>query len=210
MAALVTVTDHPLIRHKVSLLRDVETPVSVFRALAQEITMLMAYEALRDLETETTEVQTPLAIAEGHRLAGKKLAVVAILRAGLAMVDGILPLVPSARVGHIGLYRDPETKQPVEYYLKMPQDLADRDVVVVDPMLATAGSAAAAIDRLKELGTGSLRLLCLIGAPEGVEVMQQRHPDVPIWLAALDSHLDDHAYIVPGLGDAGDRIFGTK
>ncbi len=210
MADPVIVTDHPLIRHKVTLLRDVDTPVSAFRALAQEITMLMAYEALRDLETETTEVQTPLAVAEGHQLAGKKLAVVAILRAGLAMVDGILPLVPSARVGHIGLYRDPETKQPVEYYLKMPQDLADRDVVVVDPMLATGGSAAEAIDRLKELGCGSLRLLCLIGAPEGVEVMQQRHPDVPIWLAALDSHLDDHAYIVPGLGDAGDRIFGTK
>ncbi len=210
MARQLTVVDHPLIRHKVTLLRDVSTSVSQFRALTHEITMLMAYEAFRDLDTEPTQVTTPLTETVGERLAGKKLAVVAILRAGLAMVDGILPLVPSARVGHIGLYRDPVTTTPVEYYAKLPHDLAERDVVLVDPMLATGGSAADAADRLREAGATSLRLLCLIGAPEGVELMGRRHPDVPIWLAALDERLDDHAYIVPGLGDAGDRIFGTR
>lgn len=205
-----TVLDHPLVQHKVTLLRDESTSVSKFRSLAHEITMLMAYEALRDLTTEEVPVTTPVETTTGHKLAGKKLAIVGILRAGLAMVDGMLPLVPSARVGHLGMYRDPDTKMPVWYYAKLPHLIAERDVVLVDPMLATGGSAVAAIDKLKEEGATRIRLLCLLGAPEGVAAVHGPHPDVPITLAALDSHLNEHAYIVPGLGDAGDRIYGTR
>jgi uracil phosphoribosyltransferase len=205
-----TVLDHPLVQHKVTLLRDADTSVSKFRSLSHEITMLMAYEALRDLPTEEVDVVTPVEATVGRKLSGKKLAIVGILRAGLAMVEGMLPLVPSARVGHLGMYRDPETKQPVWYYAKLPHLIAERDVVLVDPMLATGGSAVAAVDKLKEEGAVRIRLLCLIGSPEGVAALHNAHPDVPITLAALDSHLNDHAYIVPGLGDAGDRIYGTR
>lgn len=204
------IIDHPLIQHKLSILRDRDTPVRDFRDLATEIAMLMAFEAMRDLPLEEAEVETPVAVAKVRRLAGKKLALVAILRAGLVMVEGILDLVPSARVGHVGLYRDPETLEPVSYYAKLPRDIAERDVFVVDPMLATGGSAVAAIDRLKEAGAHDLRLLCILAAPEGVEVVKTAHPDVPIILAALDERLNEHGYIVPGLGDAGDRIYGTK
>ena len=206
----VTVIDHPLVKHKVSLLRDKGTDVRDFRALCEEITMLMAYEALRDLPLEKTTVETPLAETDAWRLAGKKMAVVGILRAGLVMVDAILQLIPTARVGHIGLYRDPETVKPVEYYRKLPAGIADRDAVLVDPMLATGGSAAAAIGFLKDTGATRIRLLSLIGAPEGVAAVHDAHPEVPITLAALDSHLNEHAYIVPGLGDAGDRVYGTR
>ena len=206
----VTVIDHPLVKHKVSLLRDKGTDVRDFRALCEEITMLMAYEALRDLPLEKTTVETPLAETDAWRLAGKKMAVVGILRAGLVMVDAILQLIPTARVGHIGLYRDPETVKPVEYYRKLPAGIADRDAVLVDPMLATGGSAAAAIGFLKDAGATRIRLLSLIGAPEGVAAVHDAHPEVPITLAALDSHLNEHAYIVPGLGDAGDRVYGTR
>jgi uracil phosphoribosyltransferase len=205
-----TVLDHPLVQHKVALLRDRRTNVRDFRALAREITLLMSYEALRDLPLTETIVETPLAEARAYRLAGKKLAVVGILRAGLSMVEAVLELVPSARVGHIGLYRDPQTHQPVEYYRKLPAQIDERDVVLVDPMLATGGSAAAAVGFLKEAGAYRIRLLSLIGAPEGVSTVHDAHPEVAITLAALDSHLNDHAYIVPGLGDAGDRIYGTK
>lgn len=204
------IIDHPLIQHKLSLLRDRDTPVRDFRALATEIAMLMAFEAMRDLTLEDAEVETPVALAKVRRLAGKKLALVAILRAGLVMVDGILDLVPSARVGHVGLYRDPDTLEPVSYYAKLPRDIADRDVFIVDPMLATGGSAVAAIDRLKEAGARDVRLLCILAAPEGVDVVKRAHPDVQIVLAALDERLNEHGYIVPGLGDAGDRIYGTK
>lgn len=202
--------DHPLIQHKVSLLRDSYTNVRDFRALCTEITMLLAFEAMRDLPLEDTQVETPLETARVKKLAGKKLAVVAILRAGLIMADGILALVPSARVGHLGMYRDHDTLQPVEYFKKLPKDISERDVFVVDPMLATGGSAVAALDVLKSEGVAAPRLLCIIGVPEGVNAVHTKHPDVPITLAALDTHLNDQGYIVPGLGDAGDRIYGTK
>ena len=205
-----TVLDHPLVQHKVAFLRSKDTDVRDFRSLVREITLLMGYEALRDLPTVEATVTTPLAEANVRKLSGKKPAVVGVLRAGLSMVEPMLDLMPAARVGHIGLYRDPVTKQPVEYYCKLPMQLAEREVVLLDPMLATGGSAVAAIDLLKRAGAGRLRLLCLVGAPEGVEAVHDHHPEVPITLAALDSHLDDHAYIVPGLGDAGDRLYGTK
>ena len=206
----VVVFDHPLIQHKLSILRDEKTSVKEFRELVSEIAMLMCYEATRDLPLEDVDVQTPVALAKCRRLAGKKLAVVPILRAGLGMVDGMVSMMPNVKVGHIGLFRDPETKLPVKYYFKMPADIAERDVIVVDPMLATGGSAAAAIGFLKEEGVRHIKLMSIIGAPEGVAKMQEAHPDVDIFVAALDDHLNDHAYIVPGLGDAGDRIFGTK
>ena len=205
-----TVMDHPLIQHKITLLRNKDTNVRDFRSLCTEISMLMAFEAMRDLPLESTQVETPLATAEVKRLAGKKLALVAILRAGLIMADGILNLVPSARVGHVGLYRDHDTLQPVEYFKKLPSDIAERNVFVLDPMLATGGSAIAALDVLKAASITSMKLLCIIGAPEGVKAVQEAHPDVPVILGALDSHLNDIGYIVPGLGDAGDRIYGTR
>ena len=206
----VVVFDHPLIQHKLSILRDEKTSVKEFRELVSEIAMLMCYEATRDLPLEEVDVQTPVAVAKCRRISGKKLAIVPILRAGLGMVDGMVSMMPNVKVGHIGLFRDPDTKEPVKYYFKMPADIAERDVIVVDPMLATGGSAAAAIDFLKADGVKHIKLMSIIGAPEGVERMQREHPDVDIFVAALDDHLNDHAYIVPGLGDAGDRIFGTK
>ncbi|MGI6027845.1 MAG: uracil phosphoribosyltransferase [Candidatus Heteroscillospira sp.] len=207
----VHVFDHPLIQHKLSIIRDENTSVKEFREMISEIAMLMCYEATRDLPTQEVEIQTPVARAKVRRLAGKKLAVVPILRAGLGMVEGVLTLVPNAKVGHIGLYRDPNTLEPVEYYCKMPQDISERDVIVVDPMLATGGSASAAVGFLKnKYGCRHIKLMCIIGAPEGVERMQKDHPDVDIYVAGMDERLNDHGYIVPGLGDAGDRIFGTK
>jgi uracil phosphoribosyltransferase len=206
----VCVFDHPLIQHKLSILRDKNTSVKEFRELISEIAMLMCYEATRDLPLEEIDVETPIAVAKAKRISGKKLAIVPILRAGLGMVDGMVSLIPNAKVGHIGLFRDPETKEPVKYYFKMPPDIAERDVIVVDPMLATGGSASAAISFIKETGVTRVKLMCIIGAPEGVERMQKDHPDVPIYIAALDEKLNENAYIVPGLGDAGDRIFGTK
>ena len=206
----VCVFDHPLIQHKLSILRDKNTSVKEFRELVSEIAMLMCYEATRDLPLEEIEVETPIAVAKARRISGKKLAVVPILRAGLGMVDGMVSLIPNAKVGHIGLFRDPETKEPVKYYFKMPPDIAERDVIVVDPMLATGGSASAAISFIKETGVSRIKLMCIIGAPEGVERMQQDHPDVPIYNAALDEKLNENAYIVPGLGDSGDRIYNTK
>jgi uracil phosphoribosyltransferase len=205
-----TVMDHPLVQHKLALIRDQNTGSKDFRELVTEVTMLMAFEAMRDLELEETTVQTPVTEAKVKMLAGKKLAVVGILRAGLIMVDGILKLVPAAKVGHIGTYRDPESKMPVRYYAKLPQDIQDRRVFLVDPMLATGGSAVDAINELKLAGATNIKLLNLIAAPEGVAKVEAAHPDVEIIVAALDSHLNDHAYIVPGLGDAGDRIYGTK
>ena len=204
------VFDHPLIQHKLSILRDKNTSVKEFRELVGEIAMLMCYEATRDLPLEEVEIETPVAKATVKRLAGKKLAIVPILRAGLGMVDGMVAMIPSCKVGHIGLYRDPETLEPVEYYCKLPPDITERDVIVVDPMFATGGSAAAACTFLKQHGCRHIKLMCIIGAPEGVAVMQKEHPDVDIYVAALDDHLNEHGYIVPGLGDAGDRIFGTK
>jgi uracil phosphoribosyltransferase len=206
----VCVFDHPLIQHKLSILRDEKTSVKEFRELISEIAMLMCYESTRDLPLEEVDVQTPVAVAKCHRIAGKKLAVVPILRAGLGMVDGMVSMMPNVKVGHIGLFRDPETLKPVKYYFKMPADISERDVIVVDPMLATGGSASAAITFLKEAGAQHIKLMSIIGAPEGVARMQKDHPDVDIFIAALDDHLNDHGYIVPGLGDAGDRIFGTK
>ena len=206
----VCVFDHPLIQHKLSILRDEKTSVKEFRELISEIAMLMCYEATRDLPLEEVDVKTPVAMAKCRRIAGKKLAIVPILRAGLGMVDGMVSMMPNVKVGHIGLFRDPETKLPVKYYFKMPADIAERDVIVVDPMLATGGSASAAIDFLKESGVKHIKLMSIIGAPEGVAKMQEDHPDVDIFVAALDDHLNSNAYIVPGLGDAGDRIFGTK
>ena len=206
----VCVFDHPLIQHKLSILRDERTSVKEFRELISEIAMLMCYEATRDLPMEEVDVKTPVAVAKCHRIAGKKLAVVPILRAGLGMVDGMVSMMPNVKVGHVGLYRDPQTLEPVKYYFKMPPDIQERDVIVVDPMLATGGSASAAIQFLKYDGVKHIKLMSIIGAPEGVERMQKDHPDVDIFVAALDDHLNDHGYIVPGLGDAGDRIFGTK
>ena len=205
------VFDHPLIQHKLSILRDESTGVKEFRELVSEIAMLMCYEATRDLPLEDVEIHTPVSKAVVRRIAGKKLAVVPILRAGLGMVEGMLALLPSAKVGHIGLYRDPETLEPVDYYCKMPADIAERDVIVVDPMLATGGSAAAACSFLKDrFGCRNIKLMCIIAAPEGIAAMHHSHPDVDIFVAAEDERLNEHGYIVPGLGDAGDRIFGTK
>ena len=206
----VCVFDHPLIQHKLSILRDKNTSVKEFREIISEIAMLMCYEATRDLPLEPVKVETPVATANCKRIAGKKLAIVPILRAGLGMVDGMVSLMPNVKVGHIGLFRDPETLEPVKYYFKMPPDIKERDAIVVDPMLATGGSASAAISFLKEAGVKHIKLMSIIGAPEGVKKMQKDHPDVDIFVAALDDHLNEHGYIVPGLGDAGDRIFGTK
>ncbi|MDD6090587.1 MAG: uracil phosphoribosyltransferase [Candidatus Limivicinus sp.] len=206
----VCVFDHPLIQHKLSILRDKGTSVKEFRELISEIAMLMCYEATRDLPLEEVDIETPVAVARCKRIAGKKLAIVPILRAGLGMVDGMVNMMPNVKVGHIGLFRDPETLMPVKYYFKMPPDINERDVIVVDPMLATGGSASAAITFLKEAGAAHIKLMSIIGAPEGVSLMQKEHPDVDIYVAALDDRLNEHGYIVPGLGDAGDRIFGTK
>jgi len=205
-----TLVDHPLVQHKLSVLRDRRTTVRDFRALCTEISALMAYEAMRDLPLEDVTIETPVAVATARRLAGKKLAVVAILRAGLIMADGILGLVPSGRVGHVGLYRDEATLKPVQYFVKLPGDIAERDVFVLDPMLATGGSAVAALTLLREHGVDRPRLLCIIGAPEGVAAVEAAHPEVEIILAALDERLDERGFIVPGLGDAGDRIYGTR
>ena len=206
----VTVFDHPLIQHKLSIMREKDTSVKEFRELVSEVATLMCYEATRDLPLEEVEIETPVATAKVRRISGKKLAVVPILRAGLGMVDGMLTLVPNAKVGHIGLYRDPDTLLPVKYYCKMPKDIAERDVIIVDPMLATGGSETAAISFMKEYGCKHIKLMSIIGAPEGINKVQEEHPDVDIYVAAQDSHLNEHGYIVPGLGDAGDRIFGTK
>ena len=208
--ANVHVLDHPLIQHKLSILRSKNTTVKEFRELISEISGLMCYEATRNLPTKEVEVHTPVAVAKCRRLSGKKLAIIPILRAGLGMVDAMVDLIPSAKIGHIGLYRDPETHLPVEYYCKLPEDIGNRQVFVVDPMLATGGSAVAAIDFLKKYGCKSIIMMNIIGSPEGVAAVQAAHPDVEIYLAALDEKLNEHAYIVPGLGDAGDRIFGTK
>ena len=205
-----TLLDHPLLKHKVTRLRDRNTGTNEFRAIIGEIAMLMGYEALRDLPVENIDVETPIEKCESPVIAGRKLAVVPVLRAGLGMVNGILSLVPAAKVGHIGLYRDPETHEPVEYYCKLPTDIENRTVFVLDPMLATGGSAAAAVDFIKQRGVKDIRFMCLIAAPEGIEVLSKAHPDIDIYIAAKDDHLNEHAYIVPGLGDAGDRLFGTK
>lgn len=206
----VFIMNHPLIHHKLSILRDEKTSSRDFRTLVSEIAMLMCYEATRDLALQDVEVKTPVSVAKVKKLAGRKLAVVPILRAGLGMVDGMVNLVPSARVGHIGLYRDPETLMPVEYYCKLPSDISQRDVIVVDPMLATGGSAIDAITQIKKREPKNIKFMCIIAAPEGLEALKTAHPDVQIYVGALDEKLNDHGYIVPGLGDAGDRIFGTK
>jgi len=206
----VHVMDHPLIQHKVSLMRDKETGSKEFRELLNEISMLMAYEVTRDLPLKTVEIETPICRAQTKVIAGKKLAIVPILRAGLGMVDAMVKLIPACRVGHIGLYRDPETHEPVEYYCKLPADAENRELIVVDPMLATGGSASDAITLIKRRGCNHIRLVNLIAAPEGIAKVQADHPDVDIYVAGLDEKLNDHGYIVPGLGDAGDRLFGTK
>ena len=206
----VHVFDHPLIQHKLSILRDKNTSVKEFRELISEIAMLMCFEATRDLPLEEIDVETPVATAHCKHIAGKKLAIVPVLRAGLGMVDNMVELIPSAKIGHIGLYRDPETHKPVEYYCKLPEDISNRMVYVVDPMLATGGSAVAAIDFLKKHGCRNIIMMNIIGCPEGIKAVQEAHPDVEMFLAAVDEKLNEHAYIVPGLGDAGDRIFGTK
>ena len=206
----IVVMDHPLIQHKIGIIRREEPGSKDFRTLVSEIAMLMCYEATRDLKLADVEIDTPICKTTVKELKGKKLAVVPILRAGLGMVDGMLAMIPAAKVGHIGLYRDPETLEPVEYYCKLPADCANREVFVVDPMLATGGSSSAAIQMLKDKGVKNIRLMCIIAAPEGVKKMQEDHPDVDVYIGALDDHLNEHGYIVPGLGDAGDRIFGTK
>lgn len=206
----VTIMDHPLIQHKIGLIRRKETGSKDFRQLISEIAMLMCYEATRDLKLTDVEIETPISKMTAKELAGKKLAVVPILRAGLGMVDGMLSMIPAAKVGHIGLYRNEETLEPVEYYCKLPKDCAEREVFVVDPMLATGGSATAAITMLKNKGVKKIRFMCIVAAPQGIERMQKEHPDVDLYVGALDDHLNENGYIVPGLGDAGDRIFGTK
>ena len=208
--ATVHVLDHPLIQHKLAILRDKNTGTQQFRNLVNEIAGLMCYEATRNLPTEEVEVETPMMVAKCRMLAGKKLAIVPILRAGLGMVDSMVDLIPSAKIGHIGLYRDPETHEPVEYYCKLPEDIGNRQVFVVDPMLATGGSAVAAIDFLKKHGCKNIIMMNVIGCPEGIKTVQEAHPDVEMYLAACDERLNEHCYILPGLGDAGDRIFGTK
>ena len=205
----VHVMDHPLIQHKISYIRREDVGTKEFREVISEIASLMCYEATRDLKLQDVTIKTPICEMVGKELTGKKLAVVPILRAGLGMVDGMLSLIPAAKVGHIGLYRDPETLEPVEYYCKLPADCSEREVFVVDPMLATGGSSAAAIQMLKDKGVKHIRFMCILAAPEGVKKMQEAHPDVDMYIGALDDHLNDHGYIVPGLGDAGDRIFGT-
>jgi len=206
----VTIVDHPLVQHKLTLMRDKTRSTKGFRQLLNEIGMLLAYEVTRDLELEMIDIETPMEAMKAPVLAGKKLVLAPILRAGVGFLDGMLTLVPSARVAHVGLYRDPKTLVAVEYYFKAPEDVAERLVLVLDPMLATANSAIAAVDRLKEAGAKSIRFVCLLAAPEGIEKFHGHHPEVHIWTAAIDSHLNDHGYIVPGLGDAGDRMYGTK
>lgn len=206
----VTIVGHPLVQHKLTLMREKDRSTKGFRQLLNEIGMLLLYEVTRDLPLEEVEIETPLARMRAPQLAGKKLVLAPILRAGVGFLDGMLGLVPSARVAHIGLYRDPETLSAVEYYFKAPSDLGDRLVLVLDPMLATANSAVAAVDRLKERGARDLRMVCLLAAPEGIRHLRDIHPDVPVWTAAIDERLNDHGYIVPGLGDAGDRMFGTR
>lgn len=206
----VTVVDHPLIQHKLTLMRDKNTSTASFRRLLFEISHLLCYETTRDLVTETIEIETPIQKMKAPRLSGKKLVFASVLRAGDGLLEGMLDLVPAARVAHIGLYRDPKTLQPVEYYFKAPEDLSDRLVIVLDPMLATANSVSAAVKKLKERGAHNLRFVCLLAAPEGIERFTTNHPDVPVVTAAIDERLNDHGYIIPGLGDAGDRMFGTK
>ena len=206
----VFVFDHPLIQHKLTFIRDKRTGTKEFRELVDEVATLMAFEITRDMPLDDVEVETPVTTAKAKVLSGKKIGIVPILRAGIGMVDGILKLMPAAKVGHIGLYRDPKTLQPIEYYVKLPADVEERDFILVDPMLATGGSALVAINALKSRGAKNIKFMCLIAAPEGVEILKAAHPDVDIYIAALDEKLDDHGYIVPGLGDAGDRLFGTK
>ncbi len=206
----VHVVDHPLVQHKLTLMRDKNCGTKDFRQLLEEISMLMAYEVTRELPLKEIEIETPVAKCTSKVIAGKKLGIVPILRAGLGMVDGVMRLVPAARVGHIGLYRDPETHMPVEYYCKLPTDVAERDLIVVDPMLATGGSSIAAINFIKKRGCKSITLMCLVGCPEGVKALQEAHPDVNLYIAAIDEKLNESKYIIPGLGDAGDRLFGTK
>ncbi|MCK0207324.1 uracil phosphoribosyltransferase [Starkeya koreensis] len=204
------VVDHPLIQHKLTLMRRSRTPANEFRQLLREISMLLAYEVTRDMPTELVEIDTPLTTMQAPMLAGKKLCLVSVLRAGGGILEGMLDILPAARVGHIGLYRDPVSLAAVEYYLKLPRDISERTAIVLDPMLATGNSAAAAVSEVKAAGCQSIKFVCLIAAPEGIKAMQEAHPDVPVYTAAVDSHLNDHGYIVPGIGDAGDRIFGTK
>jgi len=210
MDSQITIVDHPLVQHKLTLMRDKEQPTAYFRQLLRETALLLAYEVTRDLPLETKRVETPIEVMDAPVLAGKKLCFVSVLRAGNGLLEGMLDLLPSARVGHVGLYRDPETLEAVEYYYKVPQDIGERLVVVVDPMLATANSGIAAVDRLKQGGAQQLKFVCLLAAPEGVAAFTAAHPDVPLYTAALDRELNDHGYILPGLGDAGDRIYGTR
>lgn len=208
--AKVYVFDHPLIQHKLTFIRDKKTGTKEFRELVDEVAALMMFEITRDMPLKEIEVETPVEVAKSKVLAGKKLGIIPILRAGIGMVDGILNLIPTAKVGHVGLYRDPETLKPIEYYVKLPEGIEERELIVVDPMLATGGSAVAAIDSLKSRGATNIKFMCLIAAPEGVKMVQEAHPDVDIYIAGLDEKLNEHGYIVPGLGDAGDRLFGTK
>ena len=205
-----TLVDHPLIQHKLTIMRDATTPTAKFRQLLREVSLLLAYEVCRDLDTELVNIQTPLETMEAPKLEGKKLCLVSILRAGNGLLDGMLDLIPSARVGHVGLYRDPKTLIPVEYYLRFPEQMSDRMCIAIDPMLATGNSAAAAVQRIKDSGAKHIKFVCLLASPEGIDSLASEHPDVPIFTAAIDRELNAHGYILPGLGDAGDRMFGTK